>query len=95
VNGQPWGVRLLWGFVCAFAGSLIAVVLAIVLVFATPAFHINWPLSHGPELVIVIAAPILIGALLGFAFAREAQDTASSVGRGLANAYRMNARRRH
>ncbi|HEY4888662.1 MAG TPA: hypothetical protein VIJ58_08805 [Candidatus Dormibacteraeota bacterium] len=95
MNGQAWGVRLLSGFACAFVGSLISVGLAIILVFATPAFHINWPLSHGLVLVIVIGAPILIGALLGFAFARQAQDAASGVGRGLANAYGKNARRRH
>jgi predicted membrane-bound spermidine synthase len=95
VNGQGWGLRLLWGFVCAFVGALLSVVLAIIVVFATPAFHINWPLSHGLVLLIVICAPILIGALIGFEFPRQAQVTASGAARGLANAYRINARRRH
>jgi hypothetical protein len=95
VNSQAWDVRLLWGFACAFVGSLVSVVLAIIVVFATPAFHINWPLSHGVLLLIVIGAPILVCALLGFVFPRQAQRTASSSARGLANAYRMNARPRH
>jgi hypothetical protein len=71
-----------------------SLVLVSVLVFATPAFHIIWPLRHGLVLLIAIGTPILVGALLGFAFPREVQDTASGAARGLANAYGTNARRR-
>jgi len=94
VNGQGWVARVLWGLVCAFVGSLTSVVLAIIVVFATPFFHIKWPFSHGLVLLIVIGVPILIGALLGFAFPRQAQDTSSGATRGLANAYGKSARPR-
>ena len=93
MNGQALGKRLLTGFACAFVGSLVSVVLTIALVFATPAFHLQFPISHTFVLLITIGAPVVLGGLTGLAFPRRAQNSGSGVAQKLASLYEMKSRR--
>jgi hypothetical protein len=94
MNDQAFGKRVLTSFACAFVGSLVSVVLAIALVFATPALHLRFPASRAAVLLITFVAPVVIGGLIGLVVPSQAQNSGSSAAQALANVFLTNSRRK-